>query len=117
MSGAWNGNFYPNVPNAPTRGNVVAIDGGSQYRSSISQTITGLKVGDSYSLAFYQGAAQQAGDSGATTEQWQVPFGTKVDTSTLMNNASDGVVGWNAQPMFFIATSTSETLTLGPVRH
>jgi hypothetical protein len=111
--GAWNGNrgLYPTVLDPPTGGNVVAIDGGSQYRSSISQTITGLKVGDSYSLAFYQGAAQQEGDSGATTEQWQVTFGGKIDTSTLMNNASEGVVGWNAQSMFFIATSTSETLT------
>jgi hypothetical protein len=111
--GAWNGGkgLYPTVLNAPTGGNVVAIDGGSQYRSSISQTITGLKVGDSYSLAFYQGAAQQEGDSGATTEQWQVTFGTKVDTSTLMNNASESTVAWNAQSMFFIATSTSETLT------
>jgi hypothetical protein len=111
--GAWNGNrgLYPTVLDPPTGGNVVAIDGGSQYRSSISQTITGLKVGDSYSLAFYQGAAQQETDSGATTEQWQVTFGTKVDTSRLMNNASEGTVAWNAQSMFFIATSATETLT------
>jgi hypothetical protein len=111
--GAWNGNrgLYPTVLDPPTGGNVVAIDGGSQYRSSISQTITGLKVGDSYSLSFYQGAAQQETDSGATTEQWQVTFGTKVNTSTLMNNASESVVGWNSQSMFFIATSATQTLT------
>jgi hypothetical protein len=110
---AWNGGLglYPTIANAPGGGNVVAIDGGSQYRSSISQTVTGLKVGDSYSLAFTQGAAQQEGETGATTEQWQVTFGTRTDTSTLMNNASEGVVGWNAQSMFFIATATSETLT------
>jgi hypothetical protein len=111
--GAWNGNrgLYPTVLDPPTGGNVIAIDGDPTYRSAISQTITGLKVGDSYSLSFYQGAAQQESFTGATTEQWQVTFGTNVDTSRLMNNASEGVVAWNAQSMFFIATSASETLT------
>jgi hypothetical protein len=113
---AWNsGTPHPGLAGTlvdpPTGGNVVGIDGGTDFTSTISQTIAGLKVGDSYVLSFQQAAAQQIYLSGATTEQWQVTFGSKTDTSTLMNNASQGVVGWNAQSMFFIATSTSEVLS------
>jgi hypothetical protein len=95
----------------PTAGNVVAIDGDPNFNASISQTITGLKVGDSYVLTFQQAAAQQLYYTGATTEQWQVTFGTHTDTSTLMLNAQQSVVPWNNQSMFFIATATSEVLT------
>ena len=110
---AWNGGLglYPTILNPPGGGNVVAIDGGAPYASSIFQKVSGLSIGDRYSLTFYQGAAQQEGMSGATTEQWQVTFGSSTKSSTLMNNASEGVVGWGQQTMTFIATSTSETLT------
>jgi len=110
---AWNGGMglYPTILNPPGGGNVVAIDGGAPYASSIFQTVSGLSIGDRYSLSFYQGAAQQSGLSGATTEQWKVTFGSTSQSSTLMNNASKGVVGWGLQTMNFIATSTSETLT------
>jgi hypothetical protein len=110
---AWNGGYglASSLVNPPMGGNVVAIDGDVNYATSIFQTITGLKVGDSYVLTFQQAAAQQLYLSGATTEQWQVTLGTKTDTSTLMHNASQSVVGWNSQSMFFIATSTSEVLT------
>ncbi len=110
---AFNGNrgLASSLVNAPGGGNVVAIDGDPNFTSSISQTVTGLTVGDSYVLTFQQAAAQQNYSSGATTEQWQVTFGSKTDTSTLMHDASQSVVGWNGQSMFFIATSTSEVLT------
>ena len=110
---AWNGGMglYPTVLNAPTGGNVIAIDGDSNYSNSIFQTVSGLYVGGTYSLTFYQGAAQQEGLTGATTEQWKVTLGTQTDTSTLMNNASEGVVAWNEQTLTFTATATSEVLT------
>jgi hypothetical protein len=111
--GAWNGGFglYPTVLNPPGGGNVIAIDGGSPYSSSIAQMVQNLVVGQQYILSFYQGAAQQVGQSGATTEQWKVTFGGSSQSSTLMNNASAGVVSWQSQSMSFIATSTSELLT------
>ena len=106
---AWNGGMglYPTILNPPGGGNVVAIDGGAPFASSIFQTVKGLSVGDRYSLTFFQGAAQQEGLSGATTEQWKVTFGSTSQSSTLMNNASKGVVGWGLQTMNFIATSLS----------
>ena len=114
---AWNGGLglYPTILAPPGGGNVVAIDGGSPYSSSIFQTVNGLTIGDRYHLTFYQGAAQQSGMSGATTEQWGVTFSGIHGSTTLysqqMNNASQGVVGWSSQSLDFIATSTSEVLT------
>jgi hypothetical protein len=49
--------------------------------------------------------------SGATTEQWRVTLGGEAETSSLMHNASQGVVPWSQQTLDFIATSTSEVLT------
>lgn len=111
---AFNGGngLYPTIVDPPTGGNILAVDGDSQYNQTISQTITGLTKGDHYQLTFYQGAAQQSGLSGATTEQWEVTFGSSgTQYSTLMNNASKGVVGWNLVTMNFTATAASEVLS------
>jgi hypothetical protein len=67
--------------------------------------------GQKYTLTFYQAGAQQAGFSGATTDQWQVTFGSSVQTSTVMDVPSGGDVAWNSQTMTFTATAASETLT------
>lgn len=108
---AWNGGNGFWAYSNPTLGNVVAIDGDSNYSTTLSQTITGLTVGDKYSLTFMQAAAQQNGLSGATTEQWRVTFGSQTLTSTLMNNASHGFVAWNQQTLVFVATAASQTLS------
>jgi len=55
--------------------NVVESDGNPTYNSSFYQTLTGLTVGENYSLSFYQAASQQSGFSGATTNQWIVGLG------------------------------------------
>jgi hypothetical protein len=52
--------------NSPTGGNFIAIDGDPAYNASISQTIAGLTVGDTYSLSFDMAAAQQKGTTGNT---------------------------------------------------
>ena len=45
--------------------------------SGFSTNLTGLTVGQTYELTFYQGASQQAGLSGTTTnDQWIVSLGT-----------------------------------------
>ena len=95
------------VPNSPTGGNFVAFDGDPAFNASISQTITGLTPGRTYMLSFWQGAAQQSGTNGATTEQWQVTFATQTRTSTLMNNVDHGWVAWNQQSMNFTVSNSS----------
>lgn len=102
------------VPNSPTGGNFVAFDGAPQYNASISQVITGLTPGYTYILTFSQGAAQQNGMTGATTEWWRVSLGTHTRDSQVMNNVSHGWVPWQQQTMQFFVPLTStgtETLT------
>lgn len=101
--------LFPGV--SPAGGNFFAGDSALTYEDAISQTISGLVSGKQYSLTFYQAGAQQAGFSGATTDEWQVTFGTSTQTSTLMNVASGGDAAWNSQSMIFTATAASEVLT------
>ncbi len=99
------------IANSPDGGNFVADDGDATYGSSISQTIKGLIPSNTYTLSFYQAAAQQSGSSGPTTERWQVTLGSDTQLSTIMNNPSHGFQAWNQQTMTFTATSSSEVLT------
>ena len=98
----------PTARTAVTSWQTTAI---STYGAAISQTINGLVTGDTYSLSFYQAAAQQSGSNGPTTERWQVSLGSDTQLSTLMTNPSHGFQSWNQQTMTFTATSTSEVLT------
>jgi hypothetical protein len=101
--------LFPGV--SPAAGNFFAGDSAPTYEDAISQTITGLVSGKQYSLTFYQAGAQQAGYSGATTDEWKVTFGASTQTSTLMNVPSGGDAAWNSQAMIFTATAASEVLT------
>jgi hypothetical protein len=96
---------------SPQGGNFIESDGSSGLAFPINQTINGLSVGQSYSVSFYQAAGQELGDSGATTEQWQVSLGSQTQFSSLMLNASEGVVPWQTQTLSFTASSPSEVLS------
>ncbi|MGE3821402.1 MAG: PEP-CTERM sorting domain-containing protein [Isosphaeraceae bacterium] len=108
-SGQWK--FYTHPGPSPDGGNFVGVDGDSTIASPLMQSVSGLTVGSQYTLSFYQAAAQQEGFSGATTEKWQVTFGSESYDSTLMNTPNHGTVGWNAQSMVFTATATTQTLS------
>jgi hypothetical protein len=115
----------------PPGGNFIEADGNPDFETSFDQIISGLTVGTTYSLSFWQAAGQQLGFSGATTEQWKVFFGTgtfavncsggSCSTSTmgdmtendtaLMNTPSQGTSPWELVSMNFVASATSETLS------
>ncbi|MEI7710491.1 MAG: hypothetical protein WCI94_03605 [Rhodospirillales bacterium] len=95
---------------SPTGGNFIAID--SAYNTTaVTQTVTGLNVGQNYTLSFYWAGAQQTGFTGATTEQWQVTLGASTQSTSVVANASQGFTGWMYQTMNFVATSASEQLS------
>ena len=96
---------------SPTGGNFIAED--SSYGTSpITQTVTGLVSGQSYSLSFNWAGAQQTGFTGATSDLWQVSLGGGISQSTpTVNDVSTGFTGWMHQTMTFVATSTSEQLS------
>jgi PEP-CTERM motif len=96
---------------SPQGGNFIESDGSSGLAFPINQTITGLTVGQNYSVSFYQAAGQQYLDSGATTEQWQVSLGSDTQFSAVMSTPSEGVFPWEPQTLSYTASSTSEVLT------
>jgi hypothetical protein len=114
------GNYYAadGDSSATDHGGTGGTNGG--YSVPIYQNITGLTVGETYVLSFEQAAAQQSNRTGATTEQWEVEFCTTLPSvactgsnnqfSTLMNNASHGIVPWQSDTLSFVATASSEVL-------
>jgi hypothetical protein len=96
---------------SPAGGNFLGADSSPSYNRSISQSVSGLVVGQQYSLSFYQAGAQQQGYVGATTDMWQVTFGSSTKNSTVMSVPQQGDAAWNSQSMIFTATSTSQLLT------
>ncbi len=67
--------------------NYVEADGNPIYESGFNYNITGLAMGQTYSLSFYQAASQQTGFVGDTTEQWIVGLGTT--GSGLVSNCTN----------------------------
>jgi hypothetical protein len=95
---------------SPTNLDFVAMDGAFQT-GPLSQSISGLTVGNTYLLTFYQAAAQQEGYTGTTTDQFTVSLGSSSQLGALMSDSSHGFVPWTLQSMYFKATSTTELLS------
>jgi hypothetical protein len=75
-------------PSGSVPGNYVEADGNPQFESGFNTTVKGLTPGTTYTLSFYQGASQEVGFSGPTTNQWIVALGAP--GSTLFSaSASD----------------------------
>lgn len=102
--------FY-GVTTSPDGGNFVAADGDPSWGGSLKQTVTGLTVGDVYSLTFNWAGAQQQGFGGNTTEHWQVSLGTDTLSTSTVNTPSQAFAGWQTAALSFTASSTSELLT------
>ena len=133
--------YSPFPKNSPVGGNFVEADGNPSFESGFNQTITGLTVGKTYTLSFYQAAGQQLGfGTGlATTERWVVSLGTaglslkgggpvdptygptdvyystdptaSIATSQLMTTPSGGVTPWQYVSVDLTADSTTDLLS------
>lgn len=79
----------PYVVNSPEGGDFFFDDGGPTYQATLSQTITGLTVGDIYVLTFYQAAAEiNSGGDGiyqyGYPMNWDVSLGSSVFQAPAM---------------------------------
>jgi hypothetical protein len=92
-------------------GNFVALDGDSDVYGSISQNLTGLEVGKTYTLTFDWAAGQLYNRSGDITEQLKVSFGDEAQYTSILPVASGGFSGWNTVTMYFTPTQSDQTLT------
>ena len=118
--------------NPPVGTNFVQADGDPAFERVFYQQLSGLTIGQTYELTFWQAAGQQTGFTGATTEQWVVSLGKNIltkDASTnpgtysnadptasivkthLMNTASQGVYNWEQVTINLVADATSEYLS------
>lgn len=69
--------------------------------SALSQNISALTVGDTYTLTFDYAAAQQYLYSGYTTDEWVVTLGSQTIATTTTDLASHGFSGWMADTVTF----------------
>lgn len=103
---------YPGFPaTSPQGGNFVQSDSTPNFALPITQTISGLTTGQSYTLSFYQAAGQGLGNIGATTDQWEVSLGSDTQTSALMSIPQGGTFPWEVQTMTLTADNTSDLLS------
>ena len=96
---------------SPTGGNFVALDGDTLYNASLSQTISGLTVGATYSLSFDWAVAQFADRTGDTTEMLHVSFGGESFDTDTAHNLPGGSIGWFNVTHTFVASDTSQVLS------
>lgn len=101
--------FWPSF--SPISGNFVAIDGDPKVQGSISQSISGLVVGKTYTLTFDWGAAQLKNRSGDITEQLAVSLGGVTQDTGVLAVPSRSFSGWQSEKMTFTATAATETLS------
>ena len=80
--------YYSPSPNL--FGNYVEADGNPNYESGFNYTVTGLTPGQTYTLNFYQGASQQIGFTGDTTNQWIVADGRLLPVHPPQRSARSG---------------------------
>jgi len=111
VNGQYGGlSLWTPIQPSPDGGNYIGADGAFQI-GAITQSITGLTIGQSYALSFYWGAAQQSGYTGATTDKWTVQLGNESFSTSVLDDASHAFSGWKQQTFTYIATQTTETLS------
>lgn len=95
---------------SPTGGNFVAADAAFGV-GAITQTVVGLTIGSNYALSFWWAAAQQQGFTGATTESWNVSFGSQNYSTVTVTTPSMGFIPWRLETTMFQASATSQVLS------
>ena len=85
----------PSTLNIPGGYNYVEADGNPSFGSGFNYAVSGLTVGQTYTLSFYQAASQQTtfGNGLHTTEQWIVSLGTAGMTFCNGCGAADAYYG------------------------
>lgn len=112
-NGLWgpnNGSSNGLTAASPSGGNFLAADGDFKT-APISQVITGLQVGHTYTIGYDYAYAQQSGFDGATVQHWSSSFGGVTNTLADYSLPSHGFSGWSHATYTAMATSATETLS------
>jgi hypothetical protein len=115
-NGVWNGNqggpinFWSTPGASPDGGNAITSDAATES-GILYQTINGLKVGDTYTLSFYQATMQATDQKEPFSASWEVGLGNSpTQYSTTMNNPGQASTGWMEDTMTFTANAAQEAL-------
>jgi hypothetical protein len=112
--------------------NYLIVDGDDTYGAPVSTDMTGLTVGSTYVVTFFEASSEETPNSQADTDKWQVyvipgattgtyicpTCSTPVNplpadlayTSTPMLNPAGGTTNWQLQSFSFTATNVTELL-------
>jgi hypothetical protein len=105
-------------PTGSITGNYVEADGNPYYESGFNYTVKGLTPGVQYQLNFYQGASQETGFYGTTSNQWIVALGApgstlysaeKSDPSVADNSCGTDCGYYDTDPLADVTASTPMT--------
>ncbi len=108
--GPHNGSANGFTASSPQGGNFVGADGDYNV-GPISQVITGLKVGHTYTIGYDYAFAQQSGFDGPTVQHWTSSFGGTSVTTADYDLPNHGFSGWMHTSYTAVATSSTETLS------
>lgn len=96
---------------SPNGGDFVALDGDSFVPGQISQGLSNLKVGKTYTLTFDWAAGQLHNRTGDITEKLQVSFGGQTHNTSVLSVPSRQFSGWQQVKMLFTPTAANQTLS------
>jgi hypothetical protein len=106
--------ILPSAITAPSGGNFIAMDanwGGATTSAGISQTISGLTSGASYTLSFAYALTQWQGYTGPNSLYWTAELGSSAKNTGTQTISTQGFSGWATATFTFIADNATETLT------
>lgn len=106
-------------PQGSVPGNYVEADGNPSFESGFNYTVTGLTIGQTYTMSFYQGASEQTtfgfnnytNSYTPTTNQWIVSLGT-TGLTVGGSGATDPVYG---PTELYSSTDASASIAASPL--
>ncbi|KTT69375.1 PEPxxWA-CTERM sorting domain-containing protein [Sphingomonas endophytica] len=112
-AGAAAANFADNgfTGTSPAGGNFLLADGDTNFHGAVSQVISGLTVGQLYSVTFDWAGASWYTYAGNTTERWDVSLGGTTKSTDTVKLGPKGFSGWQKGSLQFTATGASQTLS------
>lgn len=103
------------TPVSPSGGNMLVVcSDRSWVDTTVSQTVSGLVVGQTYKLAFDWAGAQQSGFSGDTQTRVLGEIGGFSFFTPYQNVLSESMGSWSGFEFLFTAASSTAVLDLNP---
>lgn len=99
------------LTDSPTGGNMVGLDGDSNFNWALTQNIAGLMIGKKYQLSFWWASGQQKDFAGSITNSIAYSFGTEAGSTGVVALPQGGFQPWAQVKALFTATSTSQLLS------